>query len=119
MLFQLPWMDSLAIEPASRTAVYERCPRRWQRGGAPGESTYTVRTYKRYVTIISVRVDDETLAEARRYGINISEALRQGLATEIRKTKMTRNIKSLAKIAQRSDTPTLDDIRALRDGRRY
>lgn len=72
-----------------------------------------------YVAIVSVRVDEEILAEARRYGINVSEALRQGLETEIRKTKMIRNVKSLAKIAQRSDTPTLDDIRALRDGRRY
>lgn len=72
-----------------------------------------------YVTIVSVRVDDEMLAEARRHGINVSEALRKGLEAEIRKRTMLQNIKSLAKHAVKPDTPSLQQIREMRDGHRF
>lgn len=70
------------------------------------------------MTTVSVRVDDDVLEEARRYGINVSEALRLGLAAEIRKAKVAQNVKRLAKIAQKPTTSAVDQLRGLRDGRR-
>lgn len=71
-----------------------------------------------YVTNVSVRVDDAMLDEARRYGINVSEALRGGLAEALRKARVAKNVKDLAKVARRPSSPAVEQLRGLRDGRR-
>ncbi|HUR68566.1 MAG TPA: type II toxin-antitoxin system CcdA family antitoxin [Candidatus Thermoplasmatota archaeon] len=70
------------------------------------------------MTTVSVCVEDEMLAQARRYGINVSEALRQGLAAEIRKAHVRQNVSRLSKLAQEPTTSAVDQLRGLRDGRR-
>ena len=70
------------------------------------------------MTTVSVRVEDEVLDKARHYGINVSAALRRGLAEEIRKANVAENVKRLAGLAQRPATSAVEQIRGLRDGRR-
>ena len=82
-----------------------------------GEGTYTRRTYVVYMPTVSVRVDEDLIDEARRLGINVSEAFRRGLADEIRKARVTENVKRLAKIAVKPSKSSVDEIRSLRDGR--
>lgn len=88
------------------------------RAETPRQSSYTSRTYIVYVTTVSVRIDDAMLDEARRFQINVSEALRRGLADEIRKARVKENVARLAKVAQKPSTPSVDQLRGLRDGRR-
>ena len=71
-----------------------------------------------YMPTVSVRVEETLLDEARRFGINVSEAFRRGLSDEIRKARIAENIRRLAKIAAKPDRSAVDEIRSLRDGRR-
>lgn len=101
---------------------------RWRsrmHGGSPSVATrktreriYTWQTYRLYVTTVSVRVDDAVLDEARKFGINVSEALRRGLADEVRKAKVADNVRRLAKHARKPSSSAVDQLRGLRDGRR-
>lgn len=70
------------------------------------------------MTIVSVRVDDDLLEEARRFGINVSEALRRGLAEELRKARVAESVARLAGVARKPSTSAVDQLRRLRDGRR-
>lgn len=90
----------------------------WMVGHPVTQVIYTVETYVWYVPNVSVRVDDEVLDEARRYSINVSEALRRGLAEEVRKAKVAENVKRLARLAQKPTMPAVEQLRGLRDGRR-
>jgi len=69
------------------------------------------------VSTISVRIEAEDLAEARRFGINVSEACRKGLAAELRKARVAENVAKLARVARKPSIPSIEQIRRLRDGR--
>ncbi len=67
---------------------------------------------------VSVRVDGAALGEARRFGINVSEAFRKGLEAELRKARVTANVKRLAEIARKPEASAVEQLRRLRDARR-
>ncbi|MFA5860943.1 MAG: type II toxin-antitoxin system CcdA family antitoxin [Candidatus Thermoplasmatota archaeon] len=66
---------------------------------------------------VSVRIDDDSLIEAKQFGINVSEAFRRGLAVELRKARVAANVAKLAGIARKPATPAVEQLRRLRDDR--
>lgn len=69
------------------------------------------------MTMVSVRVPDPLLAEARRFSINVSAAFRHGLEVELRKARVLANVATLAAIAKKPAASGTEQVRRLRDGR--
>ena len=72
--------------------------------------------------LVSVRVDEETLAEARKLKINISEIMRDSLKKEIERKNEKELLESLSKIhsilKNVDRNQLLNDLRKDRDERR-
>ncbi|MCL5802537.1 MAG: type II toxin-antitoxin system CcdA family antitoxin [Candidatus Thermoplasmatota archaeon] len=72
--------------------------------------------------LVSVRVDEETLAEARKLKINISEIMRDSLKKEIERKNEKELLESLSRIhsilKNVDRNQLLNDLRKYRDERR-
>jgi antitoxin CcdA len=73
--------------------------------------------------MVSIRIDEETISEAKKLNINISKVLRELLKQEIKKRKNIEILKSLSEIQnilKNVDKKQLiEDLRGDRDERKY
>lgn len=68
------------------------------------------------VAVATIRLEESLLKEARRHGINVSQAARDGIEEAIRRQRMLEAVDYLAKIAVQPKEPSLTTLRRLRDG---
>lgn len=73
--------------------------------------------------MVSIRIDEETLSEAKKLNINISKVLRELLKQEIKKRNNIEMLKSLSEIQEKlknvDKKQLLEDLRRDRDERKY
>jgi post-segregation antitoxin (ccd killing protein) len=73
--------------------------------------------------MVSIRIDEETLSEAKKLNINISKVLRELLKQEIKKRNDIEMLESLSEIQEIlknvDKKQLLEDLRRDRDERKY
>ncbi|ARD84842.1 VapB-type antitoxin [Ferroplasma acidiphilum] len=73
--------------------------------------------------MVSIRIDEDTLSEAKKLNINISKVLRELLKKEIEKRENIERLESLSKIQEIlknvDKKQLLEDLRRDRDERKY
>ena len=89
----------------------------------PRRSIYTFSVLHYCMTkLVSIRIDEKTIAEAKRLKINLSEVMRESLESEIKRRNERDFLESLSKIRKLlknvDRNQLLEDLRKDRDERR-